>query len=55
LKPYRADNQTVFHWSLVLGVLGVLGGLLARDWGSVAAALGVGFYGWALRKGWIKE
>jgi len=55
MNDYRADNKTVFRWSLTLAVLGVLAGLLARDWGSVAAACGIGLYGWALRRGWIKE
>src|SRR3989304_1183375 len=32
MTDYRADNQTVFRWSLVLAVLGVIGGLRGKGW-----------------------
>jgi len=55
MDSYRADNQTVFRWSIAFAVVGVLAGLLARDPPSIAASIGVAVYGWALRQGWIKE
>lgn len=54
-KRGASSDRTVFRWSLVLGVLGVLGGLLARDPPSIAASIGIAVYGWALWRGWIRE
>jgi len=49
-----ADNATLLRWSLALGALGALAGLLVADWLSVGAGAAIAGYGWAVYRGWVQ-